>query len=165
MVNMSGRYRHKKWWHYPEIEFARLPVPHYSGVSVSVFISLLDLYHDDDTVNIAVEMDETCNSSSNNHHSYLRNIQTAEVKLFIQGELNNFVSDLALSKEAAEILGSHLREYRVLDPEAKITFYRNRDRGLVHYLREEDFVFCNNVQGLSTIQLSDVYLLTALNEV
>lgn len=76
-------------------------------------------------------MDEACNSSSCIHHSYLRNIQTAEVKLFIQGELNDSVSDLALSKEAAEILGSHFSDYRVLDSEAKITFYHKRDEEFV----------------------------------
>ena len=49
---------------------------------------------------------------------------TPKAKPFTKGELNDLVRDLALSKEAAEILDSRLSEHFVLDSEARITFYR-----------------------------------------
>ena len=153
MVSMSGWNRHKKKsWHYPDIESARRPVPHCSDVPVPVFTSLPDLDPDDDTTSIAEAMDEGSDSSSSSssiHDSYLEDFQTAKVKLFTQGQLNDLVRDLALSKEAAEILASRLSDHRVLDSDAKITFYRSRDEELIRYFSEEDdFVFCNNIQDL-----------------
>lgn len=57
--------------------------------------------------------------------------------------MNDLVRDPSLSKEAVEILDSHLNKHRVLDSKAKITFYSNRDEELVSYFSEEDnFVFC-----------------------
>ena len=60
------------------------------------------------------------------------------MKLSTQGQLNDLVRDLALSKETAEILASHFSEHRVLDSEAKITFYRRREGELIRYFSEEE---------------------------
>lgn len=53
-----------------------------------------------------------------------------------------------MSKEATEILASRLSELHVLDSEAKITSYRNRDEELNYFSEEDDFVFCNNIENL-----------------
>ena len=97
---------------------------------------------------VAEAMDEGSDSSDNS--SIIQYFQTSKVQLFTQGQLNDMVRDLALSKEAAEILASSLSEHRVLDAEAKILFYRNRDEKLICYFSEEDddFLFCNNIEGL-----------------
>ena len=150
MVNMSGWNRYKKnSWHYPNLESASRPVPHSSSVPVPVFTSLpeLDLCEATCTTETMNEGSDT--SSISSLDTYVGDFQTAEVKLFTQKHLNDLVRDLALSKEAAEILASRLSEHRVLDSEAKITFYRNRDKEFIQYFSEEDdFVFCNNIQGL-----------------
>lgn len=151
MVNMSGWNRYKKnLWHYPNLESARRPVPHSSSVPVPVFTSLPELDLCEASCNTET-MDEGSDSSGSisSFDTYLGDFQTAKVKLFTQKHLNDLVRDLALSKEAAEILASRLSEHRVLDSEAKITFYRNRDKEFIQYFSEEDdFVFCNNIQGL-----------------
>ncbi|KAK3888050.1 hypothetical protein Pcinc_007840 [Petrolisthes cinctipes] len=107
---MSGCNRHKKKsWHYPDIESARRPVPHCSDVPVPVCTSLPDLDLDDDITSIAEAMDEGSDCSDNGSSIYdscLGDFQTAKVKLFTKGQLNDLVRDLALSKEAAEILAS-----------------------------------------------------------
>ena len=46
--------------------------------------------------------------------------------LFSQGELNDLVRDLSLSKESSELLASRLKEKNMLEPGTQITFYRKR---------------------------------------
>ena len=66
-----------------------------------------------------------------------------------QGQLNDLVRDLNLSKEWSELLASRLGEHGVLDSGTKITFYRNRDDLLLRFFTmEDDFAFCNNIPGL-----------------
>jgi len=55
----------------------------------------------------------------------------SQVKRFTQGQFNDLVRDLALSKEASGDLASHLREHGILDSKTKITFYRHRDEVLI----------------------------------
>ena len=70
-------------------------------------------------------------------------------KLFNQGQLNDLVRDLDLSKESSEILASRLGEHGILDPRTKISFYHDEDDLLIRFFTMEDeFVYCNNVQGL-----------------
>ena len=69
-------------------------------------------------------------------------------KPFSQGQLNNLVRDLNLSKESCEILASRLDEHGILNSETKITFFRNRDDLLLRFFAmEDDFVYCNNIPG------------------
>ena len=66
-----------------------------------------------------------------------------------QGQLNDLVRDLNLSKKSSELLASRLGEHGVLDLGTKITFYRDRDDLLLRFFStEDDFVFCNNIPGL-----------------
>lgn len=111
---------------------SRQPVQHCNGVPILVFTSLPDFEPDHDTMNIAKAMDEASNSSSI-YHLHLGDFQAAKVKPFTQCELNDLVRDLALSKEASEILGSHLSEHCVRESEVKITFCSNRDKECVRY--------------------------------
>ena len=47
------------------------------------------------------------------------------------------------------ILASRLGEHGILDSGIKITFYRDRDDLLIcFFTTEDDFVYCNNIQGL-----------------
>ena len=55
-------------------------------------------------------------------------------KPFSQGQLNDLVRDLNLSKESSELLASCLGEHGVLDSGTKITFYRNWDEFLLRFL-------------------------------
>ncbi|KAI6655945.1 hypothetical protein LOD99_1679 [Oopsacas minuta] len=52
---------------------------------------------------------------------------------------NNLSRNLNLSKECSEIL----------HPGTKITYYRHREEGLLHYFsHQEGLVFCNDIGGL-----------------
>ena len=48
---------------------------------------------------------------------------STNLKHFSQGQLNDLVRDLNLSKESSKLLASRLGEHGVLDSGTKITFY------------------------------------------
>ena len=150
MVNRTGWHqRKKKDWYYPDIESARRPVPHCTEVPVPVFTFLPDLTADE----ILLEAMEDSNSSCSNYSSTSTAAETSSLstnpKSFSQGQLNDLVRDLNLSKESSVLLAPCLGEHGVLDSGTKITFYRNRDDLLLRFfIMEDDFVFCSNIPGL-----------------
>ena len=74
---------------------------------------------------------------------------SAKPKPFSKGQLNDLDHDLGLSKESLQILASRLGEHGILDWETKIIFYRDSDDLLIcFFTMEDDFVYCNNIQGL-----------------
>lgn len=65
--------------------------------------------------------------------------------------MSDLIRDLNLSKELAELLASRLKDKNLLEQDAKITFYRTREKELLpFYSHENDLVFCHNVKGLLT---------------
>ena len=74
---------------------------------------------------------------------------SAKPKPFSEGQLNDLVRDLGLSKESSKILASRLGEHGILDSGTKIAFYHDRDDLLICFLSmKDDLVYCNNIQGL-----------------
>ena len=74
---------------------------------------------------------------------------SSKLKPLNQGQLNDLLCDLSLSKESSEILTSRLDEHGIVGSETKIAFYRDRDDVLIRFFTMEDnFVYCNNIQGL-----------------
>ena len=66
---------------------------------------------------------------------------SAKPKPFSQGQLNDLVRDLGLSKESSEILASRLGKQGILDLGTKIIFYCDRDDLLIRFFTmENDFV-------------------------
>ena len=117
-------------------------MPHCEEVPIPGFSSLPKLVSIDD---LFAETEEV-NSDDSNYSDSMSDT-TAElqskVKPFSQSQLNDLVRDLALSKEASEVLASLLSEHGILDFKTKITFYRHRDEALSDYFTKEDnFVFC-----------------------
>ena len=74
---------------------------------------------------------------------------SAKPNPFSQGQLDDLVRGLGLCKKLSEILASLLDEHGILDSGTKIAFYRERDDLLIRFFAMEDnFVYCNNIQGL-----------------
>lgn len=72
-----------------------------------------------------------------------------EPKLFEQSALNDFVRDLGLTKESAEILGSRLRERNMLAPGTTYYWFRHREQEFTSFFSEEEtLVYCNNIPEL-----------------
>ena len=63
-----------------------------------------------------------------------------------QGELNDLIRDLKLSKKQAELLGSRLRGWNLLQKDSEVCFFRNHQEEFQDFYSEEnDFVYCNNI--------------------
>ena len=87
--------------------------------------------------------------SSSSSMGGVESLPSSKPKPFSQGQLNDLIRDLGLSKESSKILASRLDEHGILGSETKITFYRNRDDMLIRFFTMEDnFVHCNDIQGL-----------------
>lgn len=66
-----------------------------------------------------------------------------------QTRLNDLVRDLNLSIEKAELLSSRLQQWKLCEPDVKVTLYRKRHSSFVPYFSKQDgLVFCNDVNGL-----------------
>ena len=69
--------------------------------------------------------------------------------LLSQEELNDLVRDLELPKEKAELLGSRLQEWNLLQPNTKIThFHHRRLQFSSFYSQENNVCFCHDINGL-----------------
>ena len=91
---------------------------------------LLEVMDDTDSSNSIV----SCSSSMAAASSSL----STKPKPFSQGQLNDLVRDLGLSKESSEIMASRLGEHGILDSGTKLTFYHDRDDLLIRFLIMED---------------------------
>jgi hypothetical protein len=69
--------------------------------------------------------------------------------ILTQDELNDLVRDLELSKSKAELLGSRLNKWNLLEKNIRISSFRNRLQQWAPFFRkEDDLVFCYDVDGL-----------------
>ncbi|KAH9631060.1 hypothetical protein HF086_015045 [Spodoptera exigua] len=72
-----------------------------------------------------------------------------EPHLITQGDLNDLVRDLNLSKKQSELLGSRLKEWNLLHHNTKVSYFRNRDQHFrMFFSQDGDLVFCNNINEL-----------------
>ena len=139
----------KEDWYYPDVESARRPIPHCPEVPLPVFISLPHLTADATLLEVMEDTDSSCSNYSSTSVAPEASSLSTKPKPFSQGQLNDLVRDLNLSRESSEILASRLGEHGILVPETKITFYRNRDDLLIRFFTmEAEFVHCNNIPGL-----------------
>ena len=126
----------QKGFKYPNIPSALRPVPHGPGIPVPVA-----------PAREAPDGDAADQGTS--REFFPATDSPREPELFTQGELNDLVRDLQLSKAKAELLASRLRQKNLLDDGTRISTYRTRHQGYVeHFSVEGDFVACNDVSGL-----------------
>lgn len=125
---------------YPNLDSAIRPVPHSSEIPIPQPPSSLDEYlsesEDEDTL---PPQDESSSDFSFDEGP----------ELFSQSELNDLVRDLGLSKDAAELLGSRLKNKNLLSSGTSFSWYRHREKEFTQFFSKEGhLVFCNDVQGL-----------------
>ena len=145
MVNIKdfNRYKTRKW-EYPDLKSARRPVLHFESIPVPVFTSLPQLHDSNSEESHALECSETSEGSCSEYEE-----SSSSPKHFTQQELNDLIRDLNLSKQGSELLASRLKEKNCLQPDAKITFYRNGKTGILPFFSQDnDLLYCNNIIGL-----------------
>lgn len=88
-------------------------------------------------------------SSSEDIHDPDFNVVQEAPHLISQGELNDLVRDLKLTKDQSELLASRLRGWQLLQPNVKITSFRKRHYELSSFFSQNgDLVYCNDINGL-----------------
>ena len=71
--------------------------------------------------------------------------------LINQERLNDLVRDLYLSKENAEVLGSRLQQWNLLEPETTTSSFRIRNQSPArYYASAENICYCKDIEGLMT---------------
>lgn len=132
---------------YPSIPSAIRPVPHCDEIPLPVFSGFASPEDSDSEHEHLQGCHEEHQESSEDSTSDTQ--QSSAPQQFRQPELNDLVRDLGLSKKAAELLASRLKEKHLLDRSVKVSFFRQRDQMFVDFFREENqFVYCNNIPGL-----------------
>jgi WD40 repeat protein len=75
-----------------------------------------------------------------------------EPHLLTQGDLNDIVRDLNLSKKQAEILDSRLKSWNFLHEDTMVCFYHGRYEEFKDFVSQEDGVlFCNDVGSIMEV--------------
>ncbi|XP_076043843.1 uncharacterized protein LOC143026937 [Oratosquilla oratoria] len=130
---------------YPNLESARRPVPHNdddlpipvppeNGLQMSDDVFLEEYTADEEET----EVDEDFVTENE-----------GEPQKFSQGELNDLVRDLSLSKDKAELLASRLQEKCLLKKDVCITYFRKRNKNLTScFSVDGPLCFSNNIDEL-----------------
>ena len=109
---------------YPNIPSALRPVPHGKGLPVpDPPTNIPTEFSDDDDANQNVEASEP---STSEDVTFLSTAVDDNPHQISQNELNDLVRDLGLSKSKAELLGSRLQQWNLLQDDVRISVFRNR---------------------------------------
>ncbi|UYV71887.1 hypothetical protein LAZ67_9000882 [Cordylochernes scorpioides] len=123
---------------YPDLPSAMRPVPHSDILPVPQPPESV-IFSDDDSDRREQQWDDTNFEAG----------ALSEPHLLTQGDLNDLVRDLDLSKKQSELLGSRLKGWNLLHKGTKVCFFRKRqDEFQDFYSQENDLVYCNDVVSL-----------------
>lgn len=141
MTDLKGVNRKKqKHVKYPDVPSAIKPIPHGPDVPIPE--------PDVDSESSSAPDGDEMDADASGAYESTENDRPVPLN---QEELNDLTRDLNLSKESAQLLGSRLREKRLLAPETTFFWYRNREKEFRKYFtfdEEHSLVYCNNIAGL-----------------
>lgn len=123
-------------WHYAHVESVTFPIPHSDTLPIPTCPGSSDL-------NLCLSSQEETTTVSEFEPSQ------AYRRLLTQPELNDWVRDLELPKDKAELHASRMKQFNFLAPNVKVTHYRDRDKPYSKYfMRKGQICFCINIPGL-----------------
>ena len=101
---------------------------------------------------IGEQLDESPENTDDTRDGDFETVHSTPEKqphLISQGELNDLVRNLDLTKTKAEILGSRLQQWNLYDGKGKTSF-RDRSKSLVSIfsMSNNNLVSCNDIHGL-----------------
>ena len=140
--------RKKKWTvEYRNIPSALRPIAHGEELPIPVPPESYTLDSDDDHDDDQDSVDPDPSTSADPDFELL--YSSPEPHLISQSELNDLVRDLELPNSKAELLGSRLQQWNLLESDVRISLFRDRQKDLVQFfLMEGDLVYCNDIDGL-----------------
>jgi hypothetical protein len=130
---------------YPDLPSTSSPVPHSENFPVP-YRSELD--------NFQIQASQTSTESSEpltntDHSEFMIKSLSFGPHLITSKEFNDLVRDLNLPKSKAEILGSRLKQWNLLEDDVNVTDQRNRHEHFSFFFTQEDALcYCNDVKGL-----------------
>ena len=140
LTSITGARANQNTLQYPNLPSAMRPVRHSVELPVPkppTNITLSDSESNDDVGQANNNMD--CDPT------FTGAISSNEPHLLTQGELNDIVRDLNLSKKQAELLGFKLKGWNLLRVDTKVCFYRGRHEEFKDFFSQEDGVeFCSD---------------------
>ncbi|XP_017466154.1 PREDICTED: uncharacterized protein LOC108378862 [Rhagoletis zephyria] len=72
-----------------------------------------------------------------------------ERNVLSQAQLNDWIRDLELSKEKAEIHTSRMQQFKFVSSDVKVTYSRTRHEPFSkHYTKKDSICYCNDIPGL-----------------
>ena len=129
---------------YPDCESALNPVEHDVENPVPIPPSAIDAEIDDEDGGADSEAGDDAKDEL-----FMPQSEDNVLHLVSQEELNDLVRDLCLTKQKAEVLGSRLQEWNLLQPGTKISHFRDRHIPLAaFYHMENDVCYCTDINGL-----------------
>jgi hypothetical protein len=141
MVHVKGfNNKNKHQIQYPNPPSVSLPAPHSDDVPIP---------HPPTSLSECDTITESSSTEKSDNDEDFRGVHEHSPKLFEQEGLDDLVRDLNLSKQAAELLGSRLRERNLLAPDTTFYWYRHREREFIEFfILTDSLVYCHNVKGL-----------------
>lgn len=134
---------------YPNVPSAKRPIPRGEGTSPPV----PPINDKMDNKNISgLQSQSSFLSAGTSISSYTLSGSSSPSKephLLKQGDLNDLVRDSGLSKSKAQLLGSRLKQWNLLDKSTRVSYFRTRQENFTSYFsKEDDLVYCNDAAGL-----------------
>jgi len=127
----GGIMRKKKWTMvYPNIPCALRPILHSEGISIPEPPKEFTIDSDDEDEGESPSGSPEPLVSTEPHVSYGRS-SAPQPHILTQDKLNDLVRDLELFKSKAELLGSRLKQWNLLEKNGRISSFRSRHQQLV----------------------------------
>ena len=140
VAGFNSKNKHKI--QYPNLPSAIRPVPLGRGIPIPLPPRYLETVED-------FVGEESLSDSQMSECSEYEYEGDQKPKLFTQAELNDLVRDLNLPKDSALILGSRLKEKRMLSSDTSFAWYKHREREYICFFTfENPLVYCVDVKGL-----------------
>lgn len=137
----SSKSKHKI--NYPNLDSALRPVPH--DINLPVPVPPISWTLTDNDENSKSDTEQICNENDPDFVSVISTLP----HLITQDELHDLSRDLNLSQAQAELLGSRLQGWNLLNKDVKVTSFRHRQEKFEKYFSStEKIVHCNDVDAL-----------------
>ncbi len=135
--------KNRKHLQYPSMPSAIRPVPH----SLELPVPAPPTSRPSSSLDTSYSSD---NSSDTGDVAYAPiNDTSFAPHIITTGELNDLVRDLELTKNQSELLASRLQGWKLLNPDAKVTYFRKRTAELTQFFSMSgNLCYCNDIPAL-----------------